>query len=249
MSSFFQRRTSLMVYITPLLLRFLTLIYDGQGYPPNPQYVQGGYTQQRPSASIPNPSYVNAIDPGMSSNRSGGTTYSSYGHQQQQHHMQAQGGQGQYPPASMSQSQYFTTQQQQQLQASMYGNTSSTSSSSTPSSSTTTTTPYPAQFQQHQISHQHRLGQSISTGPMLGGGTTTVTIPPGSPPGVERYACTACSKTFSRAHDRKRHFETSHDPNPPNHRCHFCGKSFARADSLKRHLDNGCDKDPKRVHP
>ncbi|THH29621.1 hypothetical protein EUX98_g4558 [Antrodiella citrinella] len=73
-----------------------------------------------------------------------------------------------------------------------------------------------------------------------------VPIPPASPTGIERYACDRCDKTFSRAHDRKRHFETHHSPQPASHRCPFCKKDFSRADSLKRHCDNGCDKDPNR---
>lgn len=67
---------------------------------------------------------------------------------------------------------------------------------------------------------------------------------PTTPPGTERFPCDRCSKTFTRAHDRKRHFETHHSAQPPAHRCPFCHKIFGRADSLKRHMDNGCDKDP-----
>ena len=77
---------------------------------------------------------------------------------------------------------------------------------------------------------------------------TTISIPPGTPGGVERFPCDKCSKTFSRAHDRKRHFETHHTSHPPSHPCQFCKKGFSRSDSLKRHVDNGCDKDPSITH-
>lgn len=75
---------------------------------------------------------------------------------------------------------------------------------------------------------------------------STIPIPPASPTGIERYACERCDKTFSRAHDRKRHFETHHSPQPASHKCPHCRKDFSRADSRKRHCDNGCDKDPNR---
>lgn len=62
--------------------------------------------------------------------------------------------------------------------------------------------------------------------------------------GDDRIPCSKCDKTFSRAHDQKRHYETTHTSNPPVHSCAFCNKGFSRGDSLKRHVDNGCDKDP-----
>ncbi|KAJ3491257.1 hypothetical protein NLI96_g834 [Meripilus lineatus] len=93
--------------------------------------------------------------------------------------------------------------------------------------------PFPSQFDYpQQTSHRQ----------------TTITIPPGTPGGVERFPCEKCTKTFSRAHDRKRHFETHHTSHPPSHPCQFCKKGFSRADSLKRHVDNGCDKDPSITH-
>lgn len=67
--------------------------------------------------------------------------------------------------------------------------------------------------------------------------------PPASPE-IERFPCDKCDKTFSRAHDRKRHYESQHSTHPYLHRCRFCNKEFSRADSLKRHIDNGCEKDP-----
>jgi DNA-directed RNA polymerase subunit RPC12/RpoP len=61
-----------------------------------------------------------------------------------------------------------------------------------------------------------------------------------SPVQGERYLCTTCHNTFSRAHDRKRHFDTHHRLDPVVHRCGRCSKEFSRGDSLKRHADNGC---------
>ena len=63
-------------------------------------------------------------------------------------------------------------------------------------------------------------------------------------PEMERFPCDKCDKTFSRAHDRKRHYESQHTAHPYLHKCRFCNKEFSRADSLKRHIDNGCEKDP-----
>ncbi|KAI0929878.1 hypothetical protein AcV5_006725 [Taiwanofungus camphoratus] len=73
--------------------------------------------------------------------------------------------------------------------------------------------------------------------------TNIVIAPASSPsPGSERYACEKCDRTFSRLHDRKRHYESQHMQT--THLCPHCGKDFSRSDSLKRHLDNGCDKMP-----
>lgn len=70
--------------------------------------------------------------------------------------------------------------------------------------------------------------------------------PSHSPPvdSTERFKCEACGRDFSRAHDRKRHYESQHSRNPVLHKCPYCKKDFSRADSMKRHVDNGCDKDP-----
>ncbi|TBU31602.1 hypothetical protein BD311DRAFT_99064 [Dichomitus squalens] len=70
-------------------------------------------------------------------------------------------------------------------------------------------------------------------------------IPPAtsSSPPQERYYCDKCDKSFGRAHDKKRHFESTHLQQ--SHACRFCTKTFSRNDSLKRHQDNGCDKDPE----
>ncbi|KAH9839137.1 uncharacterized protein C8Q71DRAFT_498309 [Rhodofomes roseus] len=82
--------------------------------------------------------------------------------------------------------------------------------------------------------------QSYQTLPSRG---SALAPPKSSPsPGVERYACDKCDRTFSRPHDRKRHHESQHLQT--SHSCQYCRKEFSRADSLKRHLDNGCDKMP-----
>ncbi len=71
------------------------------------------------------------------------------------------------------------------------------------------------------------------------------TIPPASSssPPQERYYCDKCDKSFGRAHDKMRHYESTHLQQA--HTCRFCSKTFSRNDSLKRHQDNGCDKDPE----
>ncbi|KAI0683147.1 hypothetical protein BC835DRAFT_1396861 [Cytidiella melzeri] len=107
--------------------------------------------------------------------------------------------------------------------------TSSAHSSSTSlrrpsSSSTSPSTPY------HHPQHHHHHPASSH-------------LPP-SPGGTERYPCDKCDKTFSRSHDRKRHYESQHSAQPTSHRCPYCKKEFSRADSMKRHVDNGCEKDP-----
>ncbi|KAG1736031.1 hypothetical protein EDB19DRAFT_1061345 [Suillus lakei] len=57
----------------------------------------------------------------------------------------------------------------------------------------------------------------------------------------DRFPCELCDRSFTRSHDRRRHYETVHATTPVLHRCRYCGKDFSRADSLKRHIDNGCD--------
>lgn len=61
-----------------------------------------------------------------------------------------------------------------------------------------------------------------------------------SPPQGDRYVCQQCGASFSRSHDRKRHWASQHLASPPLHRCRNCNKEFSRADSLKRHIDHGC---------
>lgn len=57
------------------------------------------------------------------------------------------------------------------------------------------------------------------------------------------HACGVCGATFTRPHDRKRHYESQHTT--IEHVCQYCRKSYARVDSLKRHLDRPCDKMPQ----
>ena len=61
----------------------------------------------------------------------------------------------------------------------------------------------------------------------------------------ERYPCDLCDRSFTRLHDRRRHYETVHATSPVLHRCRYCRKEFVRADALKRHIDNGCDEMPQ----
>ncbi|KAI0039770.1 hypothetical protein FA95DRAFT_1454557, partial [Auriscalpium vulgare] len=51
--------------------------------------------------------------------------------------------------------------------------------------------------------------------------------------GASPYTCELCPATFTRPHDRKRHFESHHTT--IQHTCRYCGKGYARVDSLKRH--------------
>ncbi|KIK94098.1 hypothetical protein PAXRUDRAFT_473139 [Paxillus rubicundulus Ve08.2h10] len=60
----------------------------------------------------------------------------------------------------------------------------------------------------------------------------------------DRFPCELCERSFTRLHDRRRHYETVHASSPVFHNCRYCHKDFSRADSLKRHLDNGCDEMP-----
>ncbi|KAF8160692.1 hypothetical protein B0H34DRAFT_697714 [Crassisporium funariophilum] len=95
-------------------------------------------------------------------------------------------------------------------------------------------------------SHGHRPSR-IVTGhgrPRTVSSAAASTSPTSASPSSERFTCETCHKTFSRSHDRKRHYETQHLPTPVVHSCKYCAKEFSRADSLKRHLDNGCDEMP-----
>ncbi|KAG1767422.1 hypothetical protein EDD22DRAFT_950061 [Suillus occidentalis] len=72
--------------------------------------------------------------------------------------------------------------------------------------------------------------------------TSTSTSPSSNPALIgDRFPCELCDRSFTRSHDRRRHYETVHAATPVLHRCRYCGKDFSRADSLKRHIDNGCD--------
>jgi uncharacterized C2H2 Zn-finger protein len=99
--------------------------------------------------------------------------------------------------------------------------------------------------------HPHTL-QPIQTHPEITRSSSsrdgTSVSPSGSSPSPstqqqqgDRFLCEQCGRSFTRAHDRKRHFETHHLVNPTLHRCRNCDKSFSRSDSLKRHINNnGC---------
>jgi hypothetical protein len=59
-----------------------------------------------------------------------------------------------------------------------------------------------------------------------------------TPPPV-RFLCDKCGSTFSRMHDRNRHYESTHSENRPVHKCERCRKEFSRADAKKRHQEDG----------
>ncbi|KAH9920158.1 uncharacterized protein B0H18DRAFT_613705 [Fomitopsis serialis] len=100
-----------------------------------------------------------------------------------------------------------------------------------------------AQAAHHDTRYIPTPAQTMQTYQTQHPSRSALTPPKSSPsPGVERYACDKCDRTFSRPHDRKRHYESQHLQT--SHSCQYCRKEFSRADSLKRHLDNGCDKMP-----
>jgi len=106
------------------------------------------------------------------------------------------------------------------------------------------------QGQQDHNRQSHHQVQYISTPPPAVPGvfhnpnpspfTTTprTAVQPTSPTPV-RFQCDKCGSTFSRLHDRNRHYETTHSDNPPVHKCEKCRKQFSRADAKKRHQDDG----------
>ncbi len=100
--------------------------------------------------------------------------------------------------------------------------------------------PTPAQAAQTYHAHGYSSGSS-SPG---GSGPVVASIPSaaGGAAPTERFYCDKCDKSFGRAHDKKRHYESAHLQT--HHECRFCHKCFSRNDSLKRHIDNGCEKDP-----
>ncbi|KAI0368313.1 hypothetical protein BV20DRAFT_469020 [Pilatotrama ljubarskyi] len=91
-----------------------------------------------------------------------------------------------------------------------------------------------------QTYHGYSSGSSSPGGSM----PIVASIPPasGAIAPQERFYCDKCDKSFGRAHDKKRHYESAHLQT--HHECRFCHKCFSRNDSLKRHQDNGCEKDP-----
>ncbi|CDO69177.1 hypothetical protein BN946_scf185042.g79 [Trametes cinnabarina] len=127
----------------------------------------------------------------------------------------------------------------------------------TPRGMATSAYPPPRQGSQHpSLSHSTQLiptpaqtaqtYHGYSSGSSSPGGSLPVvaSIPPasGSVTPQERFYCDKCDKSFGRAHDKKRHYESAHLQT--HHECRFCHKCFSRNDSLKRHQDNGCEKDP-----
>ena len=110
--------------------------------------------------------------------------------------------------------------------------------------------------QQSQQDYNRSPNQYISVPPLVAPGvfqnpnpspfTTTprTAVQTTSPPPV-RYQCDRCGNTFSRLHDRNRHYESTHSENPPVHKCERCRKQFSRADAKKRHQDdNKCVSSP-----
>ncbi|KAI0088160.1 hypothetical protein BDY19DRAFT_215264 [Irpex rosettiformis] len=144
--------------------------------------------------------------------------------------------QSQYPQQAVSHQQQqmhspigqrYSSSPIQVLQHDRRASTSPTTPYASPHSS------YPSSSHHHHHHHHHHTSTSSHGHTQL------------SPsPGTERFPCDKCDKTFSRSHDRKRHYESQHSPQPTSHRCPFCHKEFSRADSMKRHVDNGCEKDP-----
>lgn len=100
--------------------------------------------------------------------------------------------------------------------------------------------PYPNPAIQTQGGHaQYSNPAKVPTSP-IGYGSPS---PPSSSSSSSPHACGVCGATFTRPHDRKRHYESQHTT--IEHVCQYCRKSYARVDSLKRHLDRPCDKMPQ----
>jgi len=94
----------------------------------------------------------------------------------------------------------------------------------------------------YHMSPNPQLNTQRSSPPPAPRSAHTSMSPSGNPALLgDRYPCERCDRTFTRSHDRRRHYETVHATTPVLHRCRYCGKDFSRADSLKRHIDNGCD--------
>jgi uncharacterized Zn-finger protein len=100
--------------------------------------------------------------------------------------------------------------------------------------------PYPNPAMQTQGSHaQYSNPAKVPSSPPIGYGSPS----PPSSSSSSPHACGVCGATFTRPHDRKRHYESQHTT--IEHVCQYCRKSYARVDSLKRHLDRPCDKMPQ----
>jgi hypothetical protein len=87
--------------------------------------------------------------------------------------------------------------------------------------------PTPSEMSSNYNNLSHRLSPSTSTYQQIGTsystsrGETVAAIP-------ERFVCHLCGKDFSRSHDRKRHYSTSHEVNGEKHICEYCKKTFSR---------------------
>jgi len=102
--------------------------------------------------------------------------------------------------------------------------------------------PYPNPANQTQGGHPQYSNPTNNSSASVGYGSAS---PPSSSSPSSPHACGVCGATFTRPHDRKRHYESQHTT--IEHVCQYCRKSYARVDSLKRHLDRPCDKMPQSV--
>ncbi|EGO00335.1 hypothetical protein SERLA73DRAFT_180879 [Serpula lacrymans var. lacrymans S7.3] len=114
-------------------------------------------------------------------------------------------------------------------------------SSTTTRRARTGTEPYPPPAHLHHPQAGHPGPTSYHSQANTGRPVHSPSSSAGSAAGGERFPCSQCDRTFTRLHDKKRHFDTIHAANPPTHRCRHCAREFSRTDSLKRHIDNGCD--------
>ncbi|KAF7305871.1 hypothetical protein HMN09_00741300 [Mycena chlorophos] len=83
--------------------------------------------------------------------------------------------------------------------------------------------PYPTKKPSSSTARESGSGSGSASGSGAASGSTS-----------ERYQCHICGKDFSRAHDRKRHFETQHSATPTQHKCRYCEKDFSRTAATKR---------------
>jgi hypothetical protein len=95
----------------------------------------------------------------------------------------------------------------------------------------------------HQPSqHRHHGGSSASihtaTSPSSPYTSRPLTAPPSpttssgrgtrASPSQEKFVCETCGLAFSRAYDRKRHQQSKHASNPPEHACNRCHQVYTR---------------------
>lgn len=97
----------------------------------------------------------------------------------------------------------------------------------------TSSADYPAPSQ-HMLPSSHSQGihhvhrPRIVTGrPRTASAAGSTSPTSATSPSGERFPCDKCEKTFSRAHDRKRH-QTQHSSFPISHSCKYCAKEFSR---------------------